>query len=158
MTIELEYCTGCKKQTNHDVEYKTKTNGDPWRDGTCEDCRLKRQLPVFDQNDDTFKMPFGKHKGQMLKEIPIDYLLWVSSNIGLGHSLRSRAKTISANKINSENIQTSQKENTTNLRNDFRSEILKIGLTAIQLDLVMAAWVASTVREIAKNLASSKKI
>jgi hypothetical protein len=27
------------------------------------------------------EMPFGKHKGELLAEIPVDYLQWVISNL-----------------------------------------------------------------------------
>lgn len=35
------------------------------------------------------KMPFGKHKGQSLKSIPSDYLLWLLKNIDLKEPLKS---------------------------------------------------------------------
>ena len=33
------------------------------------------------------RMPFGKHKGKPLDEIPKDYLLWIRENITLGQHL-----------------------------------------------------------------------
>lgn len=34
-------------------------------------------------------MPFGKHKGEYLGDIPLDYLIWVYENLDL-HSYLSR--------------------------------------------------------------------
>ena len=34
------------------------------------------------------KMPFGKHKGEELSEIPVDYLAWIEENYNLSDELR----------------------------------------------------------------------
>lgn len=34
-----------------------------------------------EDNLGTCRMPFGKHKGKMLREIPIDYLLWARRDL-----------------------------------------------------------------------------
>lgn len=33
------------------------------------------------------KMPFGKHKGELLSEIPLEYLQWVISNLDISERL-----------------------------------------------------------------------
>ena len=35
-------------------------------------------IPSDKPNINEYKMPFGKHKGQLLKDIPIDYIEWLS--------------------------------------------------------------------------------
>ena len=34
-------------------------------------------------------MPFGKHKGKTLRDIPLDYLLWLTENIELRYPLEA---------------------------------------------------------------------
>jgi len=34
--------------------------------------------------DGTYKMPFGKHKGEALEDIPTDYLAWLSETLEAG--------------------------------------------------------------------------
>lgn len=34
--------------------------------------------------DGTYKMPFGKHKGEFLQDIPTDYLAWLSETLEPG--------------------------------------------------------------------------
>jgi hypothetical protein len=37
----------------------------------------------------SYRMPFGKHKGQLLSELPLSYLLWLSELDDLREPLRS---------------------------------------------------------------------
>ena len=41
-----------------------------------------------------FIMPFGKHKGQKLKDVPVDYLLWILENYD---GLRASTRTVIEN-------------------------------------------------------------
>jgi len=39
------------------------------------------ELKLEDDSDEGVRMPFGKHKGELLEEIPSDYLRWVVDNV-----------------------------------------------------------------------------
>lgn len=93
MSLEKEYCTGCKQNIDHKVEYKTKSNGEPWRDGECTGCGLRRQLPTFGINDGEFKLPYGKFKGVMLKDVDTDYLEWLLTT-SLSYSMSKRIESV----------------------------------------------------------------
>jgi len=44
----------------------------------CVDCgRFIKYIP---QNVETFKLYFGKHKGKILKEVPLSYINWYIEN------------------------------------------------------------------------------
>lgn len=36
---------------------------------------------------DTDKMPFGKHKGELLQDVPVNYLHWIYHNINSGNNI-----------------------------------------------------------------------
>lgn len=40
----------------------------------------KQSHPAVDAYTDKWIMPFGKHKGKMLSQVPADYLLWLHDN------------------------------------------------------------------------------
>ena len=50
-----------------------------------ENFPVKFELPSLDE----YKMPFGKHEGQLLKDIPIDYIEWLN-----GRELKEPLKTM----------------------------------------------------------------
>lgn len=33
------------------------------------------------------KLPFGKHKGQLLSEVPVKYLMWLQSDVDMDEKL-----------------------------------------------------------------------
>lgn len=39
------------------------------------------------------KMPFGKHKGMTIRDIPLDYLLWLKRNCKLDYKLKTRVQS-----------------------------------------------------------------
>jgi hypothetical protein len=57
-------------------------------------------------------MPFGKYRGQLVDQIPVEYLEWVQRHIPLREPLRSAvyrmtsAPTISDDQISAEKVQT----------------------------------------------------
>ena len=73
-------------------------------------------IPADKPNINEYKMPFGKHKGQLLKDIPIDYIEWLS-----GTDLKEPLKTF-VNEIlnNKENI---KKEDSYNYNEKYIDEL-----------------------------------
>lgn len=54
----------------------------------CAKCQAYiKFLPIHDDLGN-FEMPFGKHKGKKLSEIPKEYLEWASNNFSEGPVLR----------------------------------------------------------------------
>ena len=43
-------------------------------------------------NESEFKMPFGKHRGTSIKDIPADYLQWLHKTVELREPLRGAVK------------------------------------------------------------------
>jgi uncharacterized protein (DUF3820 family) len=43
-------------------------------------------------NEQEFRMPFGKHRGTPVKDIPADYLLWLRKNVELRGPLAAAVK------------------------------------------------------------------
>ncbi len=75
-------------------EFKTFSNGTKHIAGYCPLCGsfvkyIPQQLDPLEK-----RMPFGKHKGKKLVEIPKDYLLWALDSGALKGSLRLSAKEI----------------------------------------------------------------
>lgn len=92
--VEKEYCTSCKQEADHEVEYTTMANGAPWRKGKCLNCRCSRTLPKKGVDPQEAELFFGKHKGKKLKEVPTSYLEWLYENANLNHSMKTRVRAV----------------------------------------------------------------
>lgn len=45
-----------------------------------DDLPLEQVMSLLDAPVNLLRMPFGKHQGKMLKEVPADYVLWLKGN------------------------------------------------------------------------------
>ena len=53
----------------------------------------------------TGKMPFGKHKGKLIKEVPIDYIKWMLANI---HNLQPSLHTALTKRVAAEKLKSTE--------------------------------------------------
>jgi len=147
MPIEREYCTGCKKNHDHDVEYKTKLNGELWRDGKCSGCGNSRQLPHLNGVDEDQKFWIGKHKGKTYKEVPTEYLQWFLDNTDSGYSTKKRIQNVLARRVDNGPIESEpslfdEQPKVKNMGNKFelfKRTINSLGLTDEQNNILNIA-------------------
>ena len=79
-------CIFCKKETEWKVlRERIFSNGTKHLEGQCEECHRVKLLPQ-EKPLEEYTLFFGKHKGQKITEIPIDYLKWCieSDTVGGG--------------------------------------------------------------------------
>jgi hypothetical protein len=50
-----------------------------------EDKSIDELLVVASYTSPESLMPFGKHKGKMIKDLPSDYVVWLTSTLEPGH-------------------------------------------------------------------------
>ena len=61
------------------------SNGTKHLELRCSAGHFQKFLP---QNNPVFVMPFGRHKGKAIKDLPDDYLAWMLENADLKNNLR----------------------------------------------------------------------
>lgn len=82
---------GSKEQLMVEQEFKNKTVHIRL---DCMGCgKFLRYLPQSNVNNDDFVMPFGKHKGKNIKDVPSDYLQWIYEKSDLSENIKKRAKS-----------------------------------------------------------------
>lgn len=82
------------------VEQKFK-NGTTHLRIDCKACgRFIQYAPT--SSDEDFKMPFGKHKGKRLVEVPKEYLVWWLCTEPKDGNLKKRVERILSNQLKHE--------------------------------------------------------
>lgn len=70
------FCPSCNNEMDFVVEKQVFANGTEHLRGTCTTCHHTKFLPQNKPADQVI-LPFGKHKGKRLIDVPADYLEWL---------------------------------------------------------------------------------
>lgn len=77
--VDSHRCLECDGIYPHKLTWAVMSDGRRMLKGECLECGKVRAMPQNNPAQD-FVMPYGKHKGLALKDIPRDYLYWVKAN------------------------------------------------------------------------------
>jgi len=67
----------CELKENIEISKQVFKNGITHHRKTCKTCKKFLGYAPQPLNPETTKIYFGKHKGQFVKDLPIDYLNWL---------------------------------------------------------------------------------
>lgn len=87
-------CQNCNQEVEFVTEVVLFSNGTEHIKGECSSCKRVRFLPQK-KSAEEYVMPFGKHKGKRLCDIPMDYIKWLVENNVVKGGLMNLCKELS---------------------------------------------------------------
>jgi len=85
MPINKDLCPKCKSEQVSLITGKTRT-GSRWLKRECEDCGEFNEVVKITHDPAFYRMPYGKWKNYMLKDLPAEYLVWLKTNLDFGET------------------------------------------------------------------------
>ncbi len=89
---ELSWCPKCCAEKFFTTNESFDSLGRKILKGICAQCSFKKLLP---QNNsiDGFTIPFGKHEGKKLKDVPRSYLEWLVNESSVDSKLKKKVQS-----------------------------------------------------------------